>query len=191
MADLETKLFAVITFSPSLRRISKTKFVIALANIFQFANWISNFCLFVRKSSRNTNRGFVSGQSYIYHAVLSVHNVRRVNIMHVRILFANPFHNANSVTEFDFPWRVNANANFVLPILRIKLWPIGVFKKKSIGIFCSHMHPLINHASFASMTNFGLRFTLAGWYLAAKSAKLNRQRKLVDFNTVFGFSGLL
>ena len=42
----------------------------------------------------------------------------RVNVMHVRILFANPSHNANSVTEFDFPWRANANANFVLLILR-------------------------------------------------------------------------
>ena len=52
------------------------------------------------------------------------------------------------------------------------------------------MHPLLNHASFAYMTNFGLRFTLAGWYQAAKSAKLNRQRKLVDCNTVIGFSGL-
>ena len=40
------------------------------------------------------------------------------------------------------------------------------------------------------MTNVGLRFTLAGWYQAAKSAKLNRQRTLVDFNTVIGFSGL-
>ena len=39
--------------------------------------------------------------------------------MHLRILFANPSHNANSVTEFDFPWRANANANFVLLILRI------------------------------------------------------------------------
>ena len=39
--------------------------------------------------------------------------------MHVRILFANPSHNANSVTEFDFPWSANANANFVLLILRI------------------------------------------------------------------------
>ena len=38
--------------------------------------------------------------------------------MHVRILFANPSHNANSVTEFDFLWRANANANFVLLILR-------------------------------------------------------------------------
>ena len=38
--------------------------------------------------------------------------------MHVRILFANPSHNANSVTEFDFPWSANANANFVLLILR-------------------------------------------------------------------------
>ena len=52
------------------------------------------------------------------------------------------------------------------------------------------MHPLLNHASFAYITNFGLRFTLAGWYQAAKSAKLNRQRKFVDFNTVIGFSGL-
>ena len=52
------------------------------------------------------------------------------------------------------------------------------------------MHPLLNHASFAYMTNVGLRFTLAGWYQAAKSAKLNRQRTLVDFNTVIGFSGL-
>ena len=40
--------------------------------------------------------------------------------MHVRSLFANPSHNANSVTEFDFPWRANANANFVLLILRIE-----------------------------------------------------------------------
>ena len=45
------------------------------------------------------------------------------------------------------------------------------------------MHPLLNHASFAYMTNVGLRFTLAGWYQAAKSAKLNRQRTLVDFNS--------
>ena len=52
------------------------------------------------------------------------------------------------------------------------------------------MHPLLNHASFAYMTNVGLRFTLAGWYQAAKSAKLNRQRTLVDFNTGIGFSGL-
>ena len=42
------------------------------------------------------------------------------------------------------------------------------------------MQPWLNNASFASMTNFGLRFTLAGWNPAAKSAKLNRQRKLVD-----------
>ena len=107
---------------------------------------LRTFAFFVRKSSRNTNHGFVSGQSYIYHAVLSVHNGRRVNVMHVRILFANPSHNANSVTEFDFSWRANANANFILLILRIKLWPIGVFQKKSIGMFCSHMHPLLNHA---------------------------------------------
>ena len=38
--------------------------------------------------------------------------------MHVRILFANPSHNANSVTEFDFPWSADTNANFVLLILR-------------------------------------------------------------------------
>ena len=51
---------------------------------------------------------------------MSVRNVRRVNVMQVRILSANPSHNANSVTEFDFPWRANANANFVLLILRIR-----------------------------------------------------------------------
>ena len=46
-----------------LRRISKTKFAFSFANIFQFSNWVANFAFFVRKSSRNTNRGFVSGQS--------------------------------------------------------------------------------------------------------------------------------
>ena len=60
-----------------------------------------------------------SGQSYIYYAVLSVHNVRCVNVMQVRMLFANPSHNANAVTELDFPWSANTNANFVLLILRI------------------------------------------------------------------------
>ena len=30
----------------SRRRISKTKFAFAFANIFQFANWIANFCIF-------------------------------------------------------------------------------------------------------------------------------------------------
>ena len=52
------------------------------------------------------------------HKFTTLHCLRRVNIMHVRILFANPSHNANSVTEFDFLWRANANANFVLLILR-------------------------------------------------------------------------
>ena len=61
------------------------------------------------------------------------------------------------------------------------LKPIGIFALSCIH--CSIMHHL-------HMTNFGLRFTLAGWYQAAKSAKLNRQRKLVYFNTVIGFSGL-
>ena len=52
------------------------------------------------------------------HKFTTLYCLRRVNVMHVRILFANPSHNANSVTEFDFLWRANANANFVLLILR-------------------------------------------------------------------------
>ena len=54
------------------------------------------------------------------HKFTTLYCLRRVNIMHVRILFANPSHNANSVTEFDFLWRANANANFVLLILKMR-----------------------------------------------------------------------
>ena len=72
----------------------------------------------------------------------------------------------------------------------IKLLADWSFQKEIDRYFCSHMHLLLNHASFAFMTNFGLRFTLAGWYQVVKSAKSNRQRNLVDFNTVIGFSGL-
>ena len=39
-------------------------------------------------------------------------HVRHVNVMHVRILFANPSHDSSSVTECDFPWSVNTNVNW-------------------------------------------------------------------------------
>ena len=61
--------------------------------------------------------------------------------MHVRTLFANPSHNANSVTEFDFLWRANANANFVLLILRINGRTLIILEKRSCQLFyyCVHM----------------------------------------------------
>ena len=124
-------------------------------------NWHGLFRPLVSRIRLAVHRSYLPS----VHVVCSVRDViaciqRRRNYKNLLQVWVQAWHYCRS-TNFG-RWETLADLEMKLLAVN-KLWPIGV----QSCILCP-------------MTNFSLRFTLAGWHQVAKSAKSNRQRKLVD-----------